>query len=79
MKKMKMCPVDQECVGSSGFGLAKVRSEGSKIPFDSEFKSSYRNKPSTCYVERQVPVLLESEVNTLIDNFLVEKGYTYLL
>lgn len=65
----------EEPVEVNGFGIAVVKAEGTNIEYDSTIKRRQRSLIPSCYVERRVPVLLETEVHNLIDSFLMERGY----
>ena len=59
----------------SGFGDAPRKTEGMGIKFDADDPDvEYENECETTYVERRVPIELEDEAHTLIDNWLKEKG-----
>ena len=68
----------------SKFGDAPVKGEGSAVLFDigdlnvsfsTIFKNEQPEEIETRYVERRVPIELEEEAHTLIDDWLKSKGF----
>jgi len=68
----------------SKFGDAPIKGEGAAVQFDMgdlnvsfpvRYEHLYENEIETNYVERRIPVGLEEEANTLIDNWLKSKGF----
>jgi len=62
----------------SGFGDAPIKGEGQSLNNTYGFAEDYVPPPpkhETTYVERRIPEHLEDEAHTLIDNWLISKGY----
>jgi len=62
----------------SKFGDAPIKGEGQSLNLAYGFSEDYKpSKPEveTTYVERRVPIKLEEEAHTLIDNWLKSKGF----
>lgn len=62
---------------SNGFGDAPIKIEGMGIKYDENAPDVVYEHTweTTTYVERRVPIELEYEAHTLIDNWLKAKGF----